>query len=48
MDRAEREAWTVAARLLVPIQTVIDHGETDAIAAVCDVPGWMIDLVLGS
>lgn len=46
--RAEREAWAVAARLLVPIQTVIDYETTEAIATACDVPEWLVDLAAGT
>ncbi len=44
-DREERDAWSVAARLLVPPEAVVRHEERTRIAAACFVPEWLLDLV---
>jgi len=45
IDREERDAWAVAARLLVPLEAVVRHQERARIAAACFVPEWLLDLV---
>lgn len=41
-DRKEREAWMVAAMLLIPNQVVITLRDQEAIAAECGVPVWLV------
>lgn len=43
-ERDEREAWEVAAYLLIPSQVIWHYGETVLIAAACEVPRWLVDL----
>lgn len=44
-DREEREAWEVAAMLLVPIDTVVTYQDASRIATICDVPEWLVGLL---
>ncbi len=44
MDRVERDAWIVAAQLLVPVDTMARYETIDAIAAVCMVPRKLVEL----
>lgn len=44
-NRAELEAWRVAAQLLVPVDTIVRMEETALIAAACGVPPWLVGLV---
>lgn len=47
-DRQEREAWQLAARLLIPTRLIYEGGFSDwtkdHIAAACGVPNWLVDL----
>lgn len=42
--RHEREAWQVAAALLIPPRVVYEEREVSRIAAACDVPAWLVNL----
>lgn len=46
VDREEREAWTIAARLLVPMAAVTELGESRRIASACCVPEWLVGLAI--
>ena len=44
-DKNEREAWEVAAELLVPLEVFMVEGRTtEEIAALCEVPLWLVEL----
>jgi Zn-dependent peptidase ImmA (M78 family) len=43
-DKAEREAWEVASRLLVPIRAVVEYEDVTSIAHACRVPQEMVKL----
>lgn len=47
-DRAEREAWQVAAQLLIPHQVLWLSAQQgwslDQVAAICDVPLWLVEM----
>lgn len=47
-DHQEREAWEVAAALLIPLEEVAKHHEwsVSSIAALCEVPEWLVRLHL--
>lgn len=43
-DRHERQAWAVAATLLIPHRIVMEEREIDRIAEVCMVPEWLVEI----
>lgn len=43
-DRNEREAWEAAAVLLVPIEAFVEGQTVDGMAALCEVPPWLVQL----
>lgn len=44
VDREEREAWQVAATMLVPVEAICIHGDASRIAQICRVPEWLVGL----
>ena len=48
-NHQERDAWKVAAELLIPVEEVAKHHEWSAasIATLCEVPEWLVRLHLG-
>lgn len=44
LERHEREAWEVASLLLIPSRVVHEEREIGRIAAVCNVPEWLVEL----
>lgn len=43
-DKHEREAWMVASLLLIPERVIMEEREVSRIAAVCEVPEWLVEL----
>jgi len=43
-DRHEREAWEVAAVLLIPERVIYEEQDVARIAAACSVPAWLVEL----
>lgn len=46
VDKSEREAWQIAARLLVPVSAVVEHGEVQSIASACRVPPDIVHMAM--
>lgn len=43
-ERMEREAWEVAARLLLPAEVCMEVGVIHHVAALCYVPEWLVQV----
>lgn len=43
-DKHERQAWEVAALLLIPQRVVYEEQEVSRVAAACMVPEWLVEL----
>lgn len=44
-DRSEREAWRVAAQLLVPVDAIARYETVDRIASACRVPAFLVEMI---
>lgn len=42
VDKAERQAWEVASRLLIPHRAIVEREDVDSIARYCQVPSELV------